>query len=304
VEGTKKLRAKSMIVSSKRLLVKDEENELTKTHSDNEEDAKKEEEMESEEEQESKVNPPTHLVDFGAAVIHVRLYSGFKYDPTLIDMSLFFDTSDLLSEIKTGDLIAFSGRSPLAAAITGGTDTPYSHVGIAVRMPDPKHPEKKEQLFVMESTHNALNVPDHLTGEVRRGVTIFVYQERLRRIDCMASWHIPLVKPLNEKESQKFIDIAMELHKKGIKYDTKQLITFFFMHNNEDLAELFCSEFAALLLREVGRLPPDTNPSASTPSDVVHSVAYHGKAPGIKVNMTRFQVSNPKSSMYKRNDKK
>jgi len=272
--------------------------DLTMSHSDNEEDKKKalSEEKEAEKEEEVDTHqPPKHLVDFGIATIHIRLYNGIMYDSTVLDMSLFFDSSELLSTFHTGDLVAFHGRSPLAQAITGGTDTPYSHLGTIIRMPDPKSPDKEEKVFIMESTHNALDVPDHLTGNVHRGVTIFVLKERLRRMDCVASWHIPLAKPLNSKENTKYIEKGLELHAKGIRYDTKQLVSFLLgQHNSEDLSELFCSEFAAVLLRHVERLPPDTNPSASTPSDVVHSVAFNGRAPGIRMDLLRFQVNRTK----------
>jgi len=46
----------------------------------------------------------------------------------------------------------------------------------------------------------------------------------------------------------------------------------------------------AAALRSVARLPKDTNPSAMTPSDVVHSKAFHGKGPSIKLTTLRFQT--------------
>jgi len=104
-----------------------------------------------------------------------------------------------------------------------------------------------------------------------------------------------LKQPPNEEEKKSYIEYCMELHAKGIKYDKKQLVSFILgVKNQENLAELFCSELVAAALRSVGRLPKDTNPSAMTPSDVVHSKAFHGRGPNIKLNTLRYQIERPK----------
>jgi len=231
------------------------------------------------------------IVDFGLPTLHIRIYNGVKLEET-DDTCLFF-YKEILDQFQTGDCIAFSGRSPLAKIITSGTATPYSHLGTILRMPDPKQPDK-EDVFIMESTQNAWDVPDYLTGEVRRGVTLFKFSERLHRIDSVAAWHIPLKNPLTKDEQKKYIETCLEYHTKEIKYDKIQLITFILgVNNQENLSELFCSEFVAAALRSVSRLPQDFNPSAMTPSHVVHSDSFTAKGPTIKLNMIRFQVHCP-----------
>jgi hypothetical protein len=124
-------------------------------------------------------------------------------------------------------------------------NTPYSHVGIALRvkkstlMGKEPEPNEQEQLFIIESTQNSHDVEDYFERTVRRGVTIFLLEERLRKIDSTAIWHIPVLSPLKEHEVQRLLNKAMELYRQRIHYDKKQLWPFYFGHQNaEDLHEV------------------------------------------------------------------
>eukprot|EP01118_Nematostelium_gracile_P006429 TRINITY_DN206_c0_g1_i2.p1 TRINITY_DN206_c0_g1~~TRINITY_DN206_c0_g1_i2.p1 ORF type:complete len:261 (-),score=74.65 TRINITY_DN206_c0_g1_i2:19-801(-) len=203
------------------------------------------------------------------------------------------DSSQTVHQFQTGDVIAFSGRTLLANMIKYCTDSPYSHLGIVVRMNDPF--TNQEELFIAESTHNSWQVEDYFEKVPRKGVTVFKLEERMKRIDAMTAWHLPLRNPLDSEEKSKLIDLIMRLHDGKIRYDIRQLIEFSlpFRENKEDLTELFCSEFVALCLRTVGRLPDDANPSALTPGDVVNADCFKTRGPNIDCNLLRIQIENP-----------
>lgn len=147
--------------------------------------------------------------------------------------------------------------------------------------------------LLIELTPNAnnVNIADQLTGEVRTGVTILDLKERLGNINAQAAWHVPLRKPLSESKEKKLVEKALALHKGEIQYDRKQLLSFLTLvfENEEDLNELFCSELASQLLREIGRLPPDTNPSITTPDMLVNSECYQSLGSDIGLRILRQQ---------------
>jgi hypothetical protein len=228
-----------------------------------------------------------YRVDFGAPTAHIRIHNGTGFE--LVDHCAITLSQKVLETFQTGDVIAFSGRTLLACMIKFDTDSPYSHLGVVIRMPDPF--TGKEEIFIVESTQNLWNVEDYIEKIPRKGVTLFKLEERIRRIDAFTAWHLPLKIPLNSKEKSDLISLAMKLHEGKIRYDIKQLLEFMAGREcKEDLRELFCSEMVALILRTVGRLPEDSNPSAVTPGDVVHSDCFSTRGPNVKKNLLRFQV--------------
>jgi len=236
--------------------------------------------------------------------VHLRFY--YLSDvPEIEDGLLYFP--EQIDNIQTGDLIAFSGVSPLAVVIMSKDNTTYSHVGIALRVSesvflgnDPKEGEK-EKLFIVESTQNSHEVPDYFDGKVRHGVTIFLLEERLRRIDSNCAWHVPLLYPLVPTEVQKLLAKVRDLYFKEVKYDMVQLWPFYFGHQNkEDLHELFCSECASLLLRETGRLK--CNPSRMTPNMVVTSDCFYSVTPKLLRYITsteKLRLTGKKTDWWK-----
>lgn len=215
-----------------------------------------------------------------APMIHVKISKLAL--PPLVDNCFIFDSPEILDEIQTGDCVVFYGRSPLATVIVNTTKYPYSHVAIAIR--------RNGELQLVESTMNANDMKDALTKEVRTGVTIVDLKERLKNINAYAAWHVPLREPLSKSEGDQLIEKALELHKKEVKYDILQLFPFLFgIENREDFDKLFCSEMAAKVFREIGRLPPETNPSGVTPEMFVNSECFQSLGPDIRLRILRQQ---------------
>lgn len=68
--------------------------------------------------------------------------------------------NDHMASMKTGDAILFAGGSRLSAVIKKGSNSPVSHIGFILRMPDPRN-GNKEEIFVVES--DQLPEGDHFT---------------------------------------------------------------------------------------------------------------------------------------------
>lgn len=190
--------------------------------------------------------------------------------------------------IRTGDLIAFSGKGWQSGLIKNATSSKYSHVGAAVWITPSLTMEPR--LFIAEST--TLNTAPDVMGEYRKGVQIVAMAQRLEGYDGEA-WWFPLKNPLTEDEKIAFLDWIWKAYSSKTKYDTAQAIAAGLdpeqakgwlkwilaplgklTSNREDLKRLFCSEMYAKSMQVVNRVPPSINPSEMTPEDVVDFPIY------------------------------
>lgn len=187
-------------------------------------------------------------------------------------------------EIRTGDVLAFGGKGRTSNIIKNITNSPYSHVGVALWI-TPMHTEIN-RLFIIEST-TLNNLPD-VTGEYRRGVQMVPLAQRLAGYDGEA-WWVPIKEPILETgEKERLTTWLFQKHSSNIEYDTAQAIAagidperwikgtrwigkLFgrWTNSKEDLRKMFCSELVTKALQEVGRVDSRINPSEQTPADVV-----------------------------------
>lgn len=124
----------------------------------------------------------------------------------------YFYTREMKKQMKTGDLILFSGRSLMSGAISCITGLPYSSIGMVIRLPD-KY-TKKEKLYVIEVTED-VDVADafredkqgnciesSLLMQILGGLCVFDLFKRIHSFEGCAAWWLP--------SSEKFPNAALE----------------------------------------------------------------------------------------------
>ena len=174
---------------------------------------------------------------------------------------------DLRSQMKTGDLISFSGKGRVSNIIKGYTNSDISHVGIVYA--------NEGRVKIMEST--SLNdIADIDTGEFVKGVQKQYLSERLKGYDGQCYWQ-PLNVKIKDKYKDAMINWLSDAHGKRTPYDTIQAIgagADIFdkipgFENEEDFSSLFCSELVCKALQVADVVTSVINPSEQTPADVI-----------------------------------
>lgn len=111
--------------------------------------------------------------------------------------------------VKTGDLIAFSGHGVLPAAVQVLSNKPYSSVGMAVRLQN-KY-TFLEDVYVLEFTRNIDSLLDSYR-DVPLSLTLVRLKDRLHQFHGTSIFHVPLGTPLYPEEQQHLIELVCDLH--------------------------------------------------------------------------------------------
>eukprot|EP01128_Nolandella_sp_AFSM9_P006245 TRINITY_DN3168_c0_g1_i1.p1 TRINITY_DN3168_c0_g1~~TRINITY_DN3168_c0_g1_i1.p1 ORF type:complete len:503 (+),score=105.42 TRINITY_DN3168_c0_g1_i1:35-1510(+) len=115
-----------------------------------------------------------------------------------------------LNTIKTGDLIAYSDIGPLGDYIRARSGKQWSHVGIALKIPNPV--TTFVELFVIEVTQNTENYLDSWHDNPLNGVTVLRLEERLHQFGGAAIAHNPLKNALHLNQEKALLKYVKKLH--------------------------------------------------------------------------------------------
>jgi len=189
------------------------------------------------------------------------------------------------SQIKTGDIIGFSGKGLFSNVIKAGTLSKISHVGLVLGN---SFDGIRDSVLIIESTTLSKR-KDLLAGDSRRGVQIHMLSEYVNGGYNGDIYWFPLKKSLNKEQKERMTKWLLEIHREKISYDEKQVIKagldifdkwLPFFKNKDDLRKLFCSELVekALQLAYGGKYK--RVPSEQTPKDVIET---YTKGEGIKL---------------------
>lgn len=175
-------------------------------------------------------------------------------------------------QMKTGDVLAFSGKSRTSRIVRWATRSPYSHVALLWRARLPGG--FGASVMLIEST-TLVDLPDALTRRVHKGVQLHFVSQRVSAYDGRI-WWVPLREPLRPTAQRKMEAWLRQTHCKQVPYDLAQAIGAGFdlldalgLANEPDFSALFCSELVARALQVAGVLDPGVNASELTPADVV-----------------------------------
>ena len=178
-------------------------------------------------------------------------------------------------QMKTGDVIGFSGNTGFSEVIKWGTGSMYSHVGIVLTAS--MGGGFGDSVLVVESTTETSHQVASKEGqELIKGVQMNWLSKRALMYDG-AVWWFPLKDPLPPEGRSKMEAWLRETHSQRVTYDSIQVMGAGIklwerlgLSGPEDLSRLFCSELVTKALRVAGVVDPEINPSRQTPANVVN----------------------------------
>jgi len=213
-----------------------------------------------------------------------------KIKPDPLGQSLFLhEETNWKEELKTGDCVLFSGSEFVSKIIKKLLHTPYSHVGMIVKMKDitkTKLEEQTEEIFVVEADWDD---GDHFSDNAIYGIVANKFEDRMKSYIGDVIWVAPLKQPLSENQCKAIVDYVWECKNTRVKFDMSQgLKLSLHVQNVESPKSVFCSEFVAFALKKAGVIGEDVNPSNQDPYMVSKFPCFeHGQYPK---TVLRYQV--------------
>ncbi|MBA1147110.1 hypothetical protein H0Z60_08545 [Ectothiorhodospiraceae bacterium WFHF3C12] len=159
---------------------------------------------------------------------------------------------EIRSELKTGDLILFSGKGAVSNLIKLFSGGKWSHVGMVLRMP-----AFDDAVLLWEST--TLGDIDHFEfDKPTKGVQLVPLSQRLSTYRGEASWR-QLSKPLGDDMVKALAQRRKELSRRPYERNEIELLRAAWdrvggTSGGEDLSSVFCSELVAEAYQAVGLL--------------------------------------------------
>jgi len=197
---------------------------------------------------------------------------------------------EIRDSLKSGDVIAFSGKGRVSELIKWRTRSPYSHVGLVYRaaITDCDMTAEHTVVYLIESTTMIGEATQFIPGThgfvpertYRKGLQMVLLSQRLEDYKGEV-WVSKLDKGARKvmRENSRLVagawNQAFEWLRARIPYDAVQAIGAGidwwdrFFENEEDFSALFCSEFCAAIFKRMGLLEDTFNASEATPSDVM-----------------------------------
>lgn len=180
------------------------------------------------------------------------------------------------TQMKTGDLIAFSGNAGFSHVIKWATRSHYSHVGIVLKAE--MGSGFGDSILVIESTLQT-TVLD-ASKQAIKGIQMHWLSKRIDLYDGSVYW-LQLKAPMAPEKQAEMEAWLRETHNQKVSYDYLQIygaaIDWFDelgLTNQPDFSTIFCSELVAKALQIGGAIDPNINPSEKTPDDVVKFICY------------------------------
>ena len=170
-------------------------------------------------------------------------------------------------ELKTGDIVLFSGVDPYSRLVKVGTSSKWSHVGMIVESP------QHEFLTMWESSirEDTLDVE---TNEHREGVRLVSFKDRVQAFEGEVSIRQLQGGVFTNENLRCFFDLREELRGRAYERNKFELIKASneraFRNTVEDLSSLFCSELVAEAYQRLGLLTEDKPSNDYAPVDFSH----------------------------------
>jgi hypothetical protein len=157
-------------------------------------------------------------------------------------------TGDVISNLRSGDLILYSGQHPLHRLQQERTGCPWAQVGLVVRLPGEAGP------VVFEST-KVSRARDVRTGTVVRGVQLVRCSERIASFEGAVAFR-GLSPALPDDLEARLLLFAERMHGRPFNENKWMAFRAFYRRNVPSReAGFFCSELIAEAYQWIGLLP-------------------------------------------------
>ena len=171
---------------------------------------------------------------------------------------------DIRDDLKSGDIVLFSGKGGVSEWIKWFTRSAWSHVGMVIKS------EEIGSVLLWEST-TLSDLTDIQTGKAVRGVQLVGMRDR---VDTYSGEKIA-VRQLSKSLSKEQIATLGSLRSKfaGKPYEESKIellkaaADMLLPENREDLSSLFCSELVAEAYQRMGLLGEKKPSNEYTPED-------------------------------------
>lgn len=172
---------------------------------------------------------------------------------------------EIRSDLKTGDLILFSGDSFFSGVIQLATKSRWSHVGIIYR------DESQDIVFLFQS--HSLKFKDVSSGRMKRGVQLNTFSSILssyHKYDRAKVAVRHLNQPVTKEREQKFLNFRKSVEDRDYESNELEILKagwdgYFGKNKEEDWSGFFCSELVAEAYQAMDILK--SNESGSWPSN-------------------------------------
>jgi hypothetical protein len=160
--------------------------------------------------------------------------------------------NDVRAQLKTGDLLLFSGKGAVSNVIKLFSGGKWSHVGMVLRVP-----ELSDAVLLWEST-TLSDIPDVETELPTKGVQIVPLSQRLSRYRGEVTLRA-LGKPITDAMFKKLAARRQELSRRPYEKGEMELLKAAWDYiggasGGEDLSSVFCSELVAEAYQAMGLL--------------------------------------------------
>jgi hypothetical protein len=167
---------------------------------------------------------------------------------------------EIRDKIRTGDIILFSGNNAISHVIKLLTQSKWSHIGMALRLPE------LDTIFLWEAS-SLLNLQDAIEGKAFRGVKLVPIRDRLKEFNgVVAIRHligIDFDEPANTKAKQKLMQFRKKVRIRPYEKDKIDLmrdaLDGSFSEKFENYSSLYCTEIVAEAYQKLGLLPIPQN---------------------------------------------
>jgi hypothetical protein len=171
--------------------------------------------------------------------------------------------AQLREQLKTGDLVLFSGRSWAARLVRGFTGSRWSHVGLVVRLPE--HPQTP---LLWEATR-ASKVQDIVQGCAFDGVQLVSLDDRVAGYQGLVAVRRLQGVVTDAQARQRLDELMLAWQAKPYRNFVRQHLSFW-VRGEQGLAFQkggFCSELVAEVYRQWRLLPADMPARNYVPRD-------------------------------------
>lgn len=181
-----------------------------------------------------------------------------------LEMSAKENYDNLRDEIKTGDIILFSGKGTISEAIKFFTRSKWSHLGMVVYI-------KEWDMNVLWESTTLGDMEDVESGEIKKGVQMTLLRDRVIKYDGEVVLRKLHYTPTRETE-EKLRDFRAECKDKPYEKDYVELVKSAYdgwlgKNCEENLTSLFCSEMLAEAYQKMGLLSENKPSNEYTPAD-------------------------------------
>ncbi len=170
----------------------------------------------------------------------------------------------LRDNLRTGDIVLFSGKGGISAGIKWATLSRWSHVGMVVRL------DRYDFVTLWEST-TLSNVKDLDSHTARKGVQLVPLSKRVEKYSGEIAIRQLSGVTLGEQDIQSLMQLRREISGRPYEKRMLELIKAAWDgpggHNEEDLSSLFCSELVAEAYQRLGLLDESKPSNEYTPAD-------------------------------------